>query len=228
MKKYCSECRLPLASSAAVTCDKCGKPTRPTNIFERIAGDEYLSPKDKKLLGFIGALDIAACVISMLWTLLVIVVITEVSARLADRLSMGLIEPEYVERFRFMLVFYRNFVIFSVITVVEQLVTLLFSVMILLKKEWAVQVCRGLYLVNAVLYFLFGNLISFAMGLYLTIRLSGFISKLERGSEYDRRAENVMRSAYIASDKTVWDCRSCGYVNPVSASECKSCGKWMD
>lgn len=226
MKKYCSECMLPLAYPAAVTCDKCGKPTRPIDIFERVTSDDHLTSKDKKLFGFVGVMNIAASVIALIWTLIMIAAVSDGITGLVYKLDAGLVEPENILRFRALILFWRSVVILSVILAVEQLVTLFFSVMILLKKAWAVHVCRVLYLVNTVLYFLLANLISFVISLCTTIKLSNFISKMDGGSEYNRRAEDVAKAAYIASDKTVWQCKSCGYVNPVSASECKSCGKW--
>ena len=41
---------------------------------------------------------------------------------------------------------------------------------------------------------------------------------------YDRSEDTAKTNA----DKTVWTCKGCGYVNPVSAAECKSCGKWKE
>lgn len=121
----------------------------------------------------------------------------------------------------------KGYVIIGTIMIVEQLGSLFFGVMILLKKAWAVQVSRVLYIVNAVLYFIGGNIISGIISVYLAIKLNGMISKMEGGSEYSRRsAEETKRAAEIANNKTVWQCKSCGYVNPIAISECKSCGKW--
>ncbi len=37
MKKYCSLCKQPLANNNCIVCDKCGKPTTPIDIFDKMA-----------------------------------------------------------------------------------------------------------------------------------------------------------------------------------------------
>lgn len=195
MKKYCSECKLPLAYPAAVTCDKCGKPTRPMDIFERVAIDGFLPLKDKKQFRLIGVMNIAACVISMLWELLMLAV----AARFGGDLSDGSPMPNFFSFkfwvFLFLVVRYKILGFFGGVIIVWQIGTLFFSVMILLKKAWAVQICRELYFVNAVVYFVLGNPIGFALGLCIAVKLDGFFSKMEA-------ARNTINAAP--------ECKSCG------------------
>lgn len=231
MKKYCSECKQPLANPAAFICDKCGKPTKPMDIFNRVASDNYLSSKEKSLLEFIGLMNILSCFISVIEWIVIISVCARSNNSLAAQWEMGLIvqTTDNIARFEAARLLYKTLIVIGTIYIFEQLGSLLFGVMILLKKAWAVQVCRVLYIINAVLYFLAGNIISFIIVLVMASKLSNIISKMEGGSEYNRRhAEEAIRAAEIAADKTVWQCKNCGYVNPVSAAECKSCGKWKD
>lgn len=229
MTKYCSVCKKPLADPNAFTCDKCGKPTTPIDIFYRLASDNCLSSKEKKLLEFIGIMTIVACAVSIIMQFVMTALFSGASKELTAQWNAGLIEQtaENAAAYESMKRLFNVFVIFSVITLTEQAGTLFFGVMILLKKAWAVQVCRVLYIINAVLYLLGGNIISGIIAIYLSIKLGGVISKMKGGSEYNRRsAEDAKKAAEIANDKTVWQCKNCGYVNPIAMSECKSCGKW--
>lgn len=229
MKKYCSVCKQPLANPNAFTCDKCGKPTTPVDLFERAASDNYLSGKEKKLLEFIGIMTIVACVISLITLIVAVSLFASVEKNLTAQWNAGLIEQtaENAAALESSKIMSRSIVIIGVIIIIEQLGSLFCGVMILLKKAWAVQVCRILYIINAVLYFIGGNIISGIISVYLAVKLNGMISRMEGGSEYSRRsAEDAKKAAEIANDKTVWQCRNCGYVNPIAMSECKSCGKW--
>lgn len=229
MKKYCSVCKQPLANPNAFACDKCGKPTTPIDFFDRVASDNYLSGKEKKLLEFIGIMNIVACVISLIMWIVLVSLFASAGKTLTAQWNAGLIEQtvENAAAVEVSKMITRGFVIIGVIMIIEQLGSLFFGVMILLKKVWAVQVSRVLYIVNAVLYFIGGNIISGIISVYLAVKLNGMISRMEGGSEYNRRsAEDAKKAAEIANDKTVWQCRNCGYVNPIATSECKSCGKW--
>lgn len=66
MKKYCSVCKRPLANPNDFTCDKCGRLTTPIDLFDRTASDNYLTSKEKKLLEFIGIMNIVACAVSLI------------------------------------------------------------------------------------------------------------------------------------------------------------------
>lgn len=229
MKKYCSVCKKPLANPNAFACDKCGKPTTPIDIFDRVASDNYLSGKEKKLLEFIGIMNIVACAISIISWIVMTSMFASADKSLVAQWNAGLIEQtaENIAVYESTRLVCKGFVVIGVFMIVEQLGSMFFGVMILLKKAWAVQVSRVLYIINAVLYFIGGNIISGIIGIYLAVKLNGIISKMEGGAEYSRRsAEDAKRAAEIANDKTVWQCASCGYVNPIATSECKSCGKW--
>ncbi|MDE7363008.1 MAG: hypothetical protein K2N38_13865 [Oscillospiraceae bacterium] len=231
MKKYCSVCKQPLANPNAFACDKCGKPTTPIDFFDRVASDNYLSGKEKKLLEFIGIMNIVACVISLIMWIVLVSLFASAGKTLTAQWNAGLIEQtvENAAAVEVSKMITRGFVIIGVIMIIEQLGSLFFGVMILLKKVWAVQVSRVLYIVNAVLYFIGGNIISGIISVYLAVKLNGMISRMEGGSEYNRRsAEDAKKAAEIANDKTVWQCKNCGYVNPIAMSECKSCGKWRN
>ena len=229
MKKYCSVCKQPLANPNAFACDKCGKPTTPIDFFDRVASDNYLSEKEKKLLELIGILNIVACVISIITWIVTVSLFASVAKNLTAQWNAGLIEQtaENAASVEAAKMLSSGCVVIGVIMIVEQLGSLFCGIMILLKKTWAVQVCRVLYIINAVLYFIGGNMISGIISIYLAVKLNGMISRMEGGSEYSRRsAEDAKKAAEIANDKTVWQCKNCGYVNPVAISECKSCGKW--
>lgn len=231
MKKYCSVCRRPLANPNAFACDKCGKPATPIDLFDLVASDNYLSSKEKKLLEFIGIMNIVACVVSLIMWIVLTSLFASVGKTLTEQWNMGLIEQtaENIAAYEASKLLSKELVIIGVIMIVEQLGSLFFGVMILLKKAWAVQVCRILYIINAVLYLLSGNIISGIIVIYLAIKLNGIISKMEGGAEYSRRSiEESKKAAEIANNKTVWQCKNCGYVNPVAQSECKSCGKWKN
>lgn len=229
MKKYCSVCKRPLADPNAFICDKCGKPTKPLDIFNRLASDNFLSSKEKSLLEFIGFMNILSCVISMFEWIVIISICAHSDSVLAAQWEAGLVvqTTDNIARYQTARLLYKTLTVIGTVYIFEQLGSLFFAVMILLKKVWAVQVSRVLYIINAVLYLISGNIISFVIVLSLALKLKSIISKMEGGSEYNaRRAEEAIRAAEIAGDKNVWQCKSCGYVNPVSASECKSCGKW--
>lgn len=229
MKKYCSVCKRPLENPTAFACDKCGKPTTPIDIFDRVASDNYLTSKEKRLLEFIGIMNIVACIVSLIMWIVITSLYANADKTLTAQWNAGFIEQtaENIAAYEMSKMVCRGFVIIGTFMIVEQLGSLFFGVMILLKKAWAVQVSRVLYIVNAVLYFIGGNIISGIISVYLAIKLNGMISKMEGGSEYSRRsAEEAKRATEIANDKSVWQCKSCGYVNPIAISECKSCGKW--
>ena len=231
MKKYCSECKRPLADPNVFTCDKCGRPTKPIDLFDRVASDNYLSSKEKSLLEFIGIMNIVSCVISLIECLVVVSLCAHADKTLVMQWDAGLVvqTAENIARFETARLLYKMLRTIGLIYIFEQLGSLFFGVMVLLKKAWAVQVLRVLLIINAVLYLPAGNVISFIIAVSMAIKLRSIISKMEGGSEYNRRhAEDIMRSDYIASNKTIWQCKSCGYVNPISASECKSCGKWKE
>lgn len=229
MKKYCSVCKHPLANPNAFTCDKCGKPTKPMDIFNRVASDNYLSAKEKTLLEFIGIMNIVACVVSIVEWIVIISIFSHTDKLMVSQWDAGLVvqTAENIAAFEASRHINKIFITIGTFMIAEQLGTLFFAVMILLKKSWAVQVCRVLYIFNAVLYLLAGNIISGIIVICMAVKLNGIIAKMEGGSEYDwRAAEESKRAADIANDKTVWQCKNCGYVNPIARSECRSCGKW--
>lgn len=229
MKKYCSVCKHPLANPNAFTCDKCGKPTKPMDIFNRVASDNYLSAKEKTLLEFIGIMNIVACVVSIVEWIVIISIFSHTDKLMVSQWDAGLVvqTAENIAAFEASRHINKIFKTIGTFMIAEQLGTLFFAVMILLKKAWAVQVCRVLYIFNAVLYLLAGNIISGIIVICMAVKLNSIITKMDGGSEYSHRsAKEAKRASEIANDKTVWQYKSCGYVNPIAISECKSCGKW--
>lgn len=231
MKKYCSVCKQALANSNALVCDKCGKPTTPIDIFDRLSNDNVLSDKEKKLLSFIGGMNIIVCVISLIQWIIMTASFGSLSSTLTENWNAGLIEqtPENIATYQMLTRLYGIIVTIGIIIIIEQLATVFLGVMILLKKAWAVQVCRVMYIINAVLYFLSGNFISGIIEIYLIVKLNGMLSRMEGGAEYNRITyESAKKAAEIAADPTKWQCKGCGFINPNTVSECKSCGKWKN
>lgn len=229
MKKYCSECRRPLANPNAIVCDKCGKQTTPIDIFDRLASDNMLSSKEKKILEFIGIMGIIGCVISIIEWLIITIQFGSSAQILTEQWNAGLIEqtPENIAAYQTVKLVANGFVTIGVIVMIEQAAALFLSAMILLKRSWAVQICRVLYIINIVLYFISGNFISAIIVIYIVVKLNGIISKMEGGAEYSRvREENARIAAELAADPTKWQCKNCGFINPTTVSECKSCGRW--
>lgn len=229
MKKYCSICKQPLADKNALVCDKCGRPTTPIDIFDRLSADNVLSGKEKKLLSFIGGMTIVVCAISLLQWIIMTASFSSLSGTLTENWNAGLIEQteENIMSYQMLKRLYGAFITIGIIFIIEQLAMVFLGVMILLKKAWAVQVCRVMYIINAVLYFLSGNIICGIIEIYLIVKLNGILSKMEGGAEYNRITyETAKKAAEIAADPTKWQCRGCGFINPNTVSECKSCGKW--
>ena len=95
----------------------------------------------------------------------------------------------------------------AIIVVVEQLcfAALFFSVMILLKRAWAVQVSRVLYIINIIIHFLSGNIISAIITIYIVVKLNAIISKMDGGAEYTVvTMEAAKEEAEFAADPTKW------------------------
>lgn len=181
MKKYCSHCKQPLANNNCIVCDKCGKPTTPIDLFDRMASDNYLSSKEKKLLEFIGIMNIVACVVSLIMWIVLTALYSSADKTLTAQWSAGLIKQtaENIAAYESAKQISRGFIIMGAIMIVEQIGSLLFGVMILLKKALAVQVCRILYIINAVIYLLSGNIISGIIVICLAIKLNSIIPKME-------------------------------------------------
>ncbi len=227
MKKYCSECKQVLAQNNCVVCDKCGKPTKPIGFFDRISADNCLTSSDKRLLEFI-------CVISAIAAFIGLVQFIIMTAAFAGNISAtNRILVEYALTEEEILTCHSSIKINTVlmtvcgIAIAEQAATLFISAALGLKKSWAVQVAQILYIINAIIYAVSANIISAAISIYLAVKLSKMLTKMEGGAEYTAMAiEKEIEEANLAADKTKWRCKSCGFINHINDSECKSCGKW--
>lgn len=229
MKKYCSLCKRPLANNNCIVCDKCGKPTTPVDIFDKMASDNCLDNKEKRMLEFIGILNIISCVISIIEWLILTAVFGNMSATLQEQMNAGLIveTAENLAAYESTLSMCGLMSTLGIIVIVEQLAALFLSIMILLKRAWAVQVSQVLYIINIIIYFLSGNIISAIITIYIVVKLNAIISKMDGGAEYTVAAmEAAKEEAELAADPTKWRCKSCGFINSYTVSECKSCGKW--
>lgn len=229
MKKYCSLCKQPLANKNCIVCDKCGKPTTPVDIFDKMASDNCLDSKEKRMLEFIGILNIISCAISIIEWLILTAVFGNMSAALQEQMNAGLIveTAENLAAYESTLSMCGLMSTLGIIVIVEQLAALFLSIMILLKRAWAVQVSQVLYIINIIIYFLSGNIISAIITIYIVVKLNAIISKMDGGAEYTVAAmEAAKEEAELAADPTRWRCKSCGFINSYTVSECKSCGKW--
>lgn len=229
MKKYCSLCKKPLERNDCIVCDKCGRPTTPIDIFDRVASDNCLSGKEKRLLEFIGTLNIISCIIALIEWLIICAVFSGMREDLIEQMAADLIvkTPENIAVYVSSVSVFGFLTALGTIVIIEQLGALFLGVMFLLKKAWAVQVSRVLYIINIVIYFLSGNFISGVITLYIVIKLNRIISKMEGGTEYTAAAIQAEKEeAELAADPTKWRCKSCGFINTNSFSECRSCGRW--
>ena len=229
MKYYCSLCKKPLANKSCIVCDKCGKTTTPIDIFDKMASDNCLDVKEKRTLEFIGILNIISCVISIIEWLILTAVFNNMSETLQWQMSAGLIieTEENLAAYRSTLSMCGLMSTLGVIVIIEQIAALFLSIMILLKKAWAVQVSQVLYIINIIIYFLSGNIISAIITIYIVRKLDTIISKMDGGAEYTIAAmEAAKEEAELAADPTKWRCKACGFINSYTVSECKSCGKW--
>lgn len=229
MKKYCSLCKQPLANDNCIVCDKCGKPSTPIDIFDKMASDNCLDNKEKRMLEFIGILNIISCVISIIEWLILTAVLGNMSTTLQEQMNAGLIveTAENLAAYESTLSMCGLMSTLGIIVIVEQLAALFLSIMILLKRAWAVQVSQVLYIINIIIYFLSGNIISAIITIYIVVKLNAIISKMDGGAEYTVAAmEAAKEEAELAADPTKWRCKSCGFINSYTVSECKSCGKW--
>ena len=229
MKKYCSLCKQPLANKNCIVCDKCGKPTTPVDIFDKMASDNCLDSKEKRMLEFIGILNIISCAISIIEWLILTAVFGNMSAALQEQMHAGLIveTAEKLAAYESTLSMCGLMSTLGIIVIVEQLAALFLSIMILLKRAWAVQVSQVLYIINIIIYFLSGNIISAIITIYIVVKLNAIILKMDGGAEYTVAAmEAAKEEAELAADPTRWRCKSCGFINSYTVSECKSCGKW--
>lgn len=77
----------PLANLSAFACDKCGKPTTPIDIFDKMASDNCLDGKEKRMLELIGNLNIISCVISIIEWLILTAVFGNMSAALQEQMN---------------------------------------------------------------------------------------------------------------------------------------------
>lgn len=231
MKKYCSLCKQPLANNNCIVCDKCGKPTTPIDIFDKMASDNCLDSKEKRMLELIGILNIISCVISMIEWLILTAVLVNIRSALQEQMNAGLIveTAENLAAYQSTLSMCGLMSTLGIIVIVEQLAALFFSVMILLKRAWAVQVSRVLYIINIIIHFLSGNIISAIITIYIVVKLNAIISKMDGGAEYTAVTMQAEKEeAELAADPTKWRCKSCGFINSYTVSECKSCGKWKN
>ena len=222
MKKYCSLCKQPLANNNCIVCDKCGKPTTPIDIFDKMASDNCLDSKEKRMLELIGILNIISCVISMIEWLILTAVFGNIRSALQEQMNAGLIveTAENLAAYQSTLSMCGLMSTLGIIVIVEQLAALFFSVMILLKRAWAVQVSRVLYIIN---------IISAIITIYIVVKLNAIISKMDGGAEYTAVTMQAEKEeAELAADPTKWRCKSCGFINSYTVSECKSCGKWKN
>ena len=229
MQKYCSLCKQPLANSNCIVCDKCGKPTTPSDIFDKMASDNCLDSKEKRMLEFISILNIISCVISIIEWMILTAVFGNMSTTLQEQMNAGLIveTAENLSAYESTLSMCGLMSTLGIIVIVEQLAALFLSIMILLKRAWAVQVSQILYIINIIIYFLSGNIISAIITIYIVVKLNAIISKMDGGAEYTVAAmEAAKEEAELAADPTRWRCKSCGFINSYTVSECKSCGKW--
>ena len=228
MKKYCSECRQPLADPQSMVCDKCGRPTTPVGVFDTMASENCLSGGEKRGLEIIGIVNIAACVISLIQWIVMLVSFADARAQVTALMSSQLFPTaEEMASYRASIMVCNVFTVMGVIMLLLQLAAAALGVMIFLKKVWAVRTASVMYIINVVLYVISGNIISAALTIYLIVKLNSILSKMAGGAEYIAQAEKLAKEeAEIAADRTKWRCKSCGFINGISSSECKSCGKW--
>lgn len=183
------------------------------------------------MLELIGILNIISCVISIIEWLILTAVFGNIRAALQEQMNAGLIveTAENLAAYQSTLSMCGLMSTLGIIVIVEQLAALFFSVMILLKRAWAVQVSRVLYIINIIIHFLSGNIISAIITIYIVVKLNAIISKMDGGAEYTAAAMQAEKEeAELAADPTKWRCKSCGFINSYTVSECKSCGKWKN
>lgn len=183
------------------------------------------------MLELIGILNIISCVISIIEWLILTAVFGNIRAALQEQMNAGLIveTAENLATYQSTLSMCGLMSTLGIIVIVEQLAALFFSVMILLKRAWAVQVSRVLYIINIIIHFLSGNIISAIITIYIVVKLNAIISKMDGGAEYTAAAMQAEKEeAELAADPTKWRCKSCGFINSYTVSECKSCGKWKN
>ena len=231
MKSYCSVCKQPLANKNNAVCDKCGKPTVPVGFFDRYESDNCLDRSDKKLLEFIGIINIAACVLSLIEMIILIVSFSSAKNALVSSMEMGAIQQtaENMAIYKSYMSMYTILIVVGVIVAIEQLVSGVLGVMLFLKRVWAVHIAKVLYIVNVVINFLSGNIISGVLVIVLIVKLNSILDKMDGGNQYYVvSSAKAKAQAELEADATKWRCKSCGFINHIATSECKSCGKWKN
>lgn len=232
MKRYCSSCKQPLANPDNAICDKCGNRTEPIGYFERFETDNYLSEKDKNTVKFIGWFNVVGCLLLLFVN---VVQYLNIRAELESLRYMWDIErieqtAENLQYIREYSAYHLASAISLAVMAIDYAFTIFLGIMILLKKSWALRVARVLYVINAILNILALDIAGFIITMILASKLKKVLAKMHGGEEYNNMKyeadKKQVAQAAISADTSVWQCKSCAYINPNSASECKSCGKW--
>lgn len=228
MKKYCSECRKPLANPETPFCDKCGKPTTPKGFFTRFESGNMLSDTERKVLNVIGVLSCISAVLLFIEMLSLAIASGKGLKQIALLWDAGLVRTEdqiaaYLsDRIRNTLL-----MIVGIVFVLIAAAMLFYSVMFLLKRPWAFKIARGLYIASLVVELVSLNISSAALTFIILYKMKGLGDKMEGGSDYTYyKEQQEQQVAEIAADRTKWLCKSCGYVNTTADAQCKSCGKY--
>lgn len=222
MKWYCSECGAKLPNKNVALCERCGQLTtavaqrKPKEQEENAHEQEnFLTDGDKKLLRFIGVLSIvSSSVIILIVTIMLIVVVWLLNGSIAEQdVANNIVLTVMV-------------VIIDSIAVAEQIAIIIFSIMVCRAKQWAVIILRIMYTINAITSFIMFNIIGGVLCLVILSKIKTIMTRMKGGSEYNYkmklRRDDERR---LQEDPTRWRCKFCGYINDISSSECKSCGR---
>lgn len=228
MKKYCSECRKPLANPRIAVCDKCGKPTTPKGFFSRFESGNMLSDTEKKVLNLIGELSIISSVLLFIEMLSITIASGNGLKKLSLMWELGLVRTEeQIAAYQSDKLRNTLLLIAGIAFMLAAAAMLFYSVMFLLKRPWAFKIARTLYIADFAVELASLNLVSAGITLVILSKLKGLDAKMEGGSEYTYyKAQRDKQAAEVAADRTKWQCKSCGYVNTTADSQCRSCGKY--
>lgn len=244
MKKYCSECKKPLENPRNAICDKCGKKTVPTAFYERFSSIAAMDKKDKNMLHIIGIANIVTGVMTIIQIFMLLEMLEANVESLTYSLSKGFL-PDTGETRQMVSSAVSSAQAANVVGVVLMIAELFFAllgVLLVMKISFAIKTASIFYAVNIVLYLVPLNIMASVMliygfnflpqliaadivgvtaSLFLLIEMRKLVKKLK---SYDAHTKEY---ATVKNEPTPgWQCNICGYLNPDSLSECKSCGKY--
>lgn len=227
MKKYyCSECKKKLENKNNAVCDKCGRPTTPVGFIQRFEEKNILDPEDKKLLKFIGMATLITSIISFCYSCIMIPIIAS-NIEYYSVMKLFLTKEEDISAFNTYIGTLSIALVLFVLLLLIELFYIVFGGAMYLMKSKAIKLSKTLYIIDLIIDFLSGSIWGIVVDIWILTKIGDIIPKISGGSEYEYHAKKEKeKQAAIDNDTTKWRCKSCGYINSSSVSECKSCGKY--